>query len=101
MPRFSVVVPTRDRPDLLEFCLESLASQTFDDFEVIVSDNAVTAPARDVFARWAHCGWRYLRPESPLPMHENFEVGCAQAKGDLVAVVIDKTALHPSALELA
>jgi len=34
-------------------------------------------------------------------MHENFEAGCAHAEGELVAVVIDKTALHPSALQLA
>jgi hypothetical protein len=100
MPRFSIVVPTRDRPDLLAFCLESLASQTFDDFEVIVSDNGTTAPAREVFDRWAGSSWRYLRPESPLTMDANFEFGCDAAEGDLVAVVIDKTALHPSALGL-
>jgi len=101
MPRFSVVVPTRDRPDLLAFCLESLAAQTFGDFEVIVSDNATVAPAREAFERWAQDGWRYLAPERPLAMHENFELGCEEAEGDFVAVVIDKTALHPSALAKA
>jgi hypothetical protein len=101
MPRFSVVVPTRDRPDLLAFCLQSLAEQTFADLEVIVADNPVSAPAREVFDRWARQGWRYLDPERPLPMHDNFELACAEATGDLVAVVIDKTVLHPSALELA
>jgi hypothetical protein len=100
MARFSVVVPTRDRPDLLEFCLESLAAQTFDDAEVVVSDNATSLPARDVFDRWARPGWRYVTPERPVPMHENFERACAEAVGDHVAVVIDKTVLHPSALEL-
>lgn len=101
MTRFSVVVPTRDRPDLLEFCLESLAAQTLGDAEVIVSDNPTHAPARAVFERWARPGWRYLSPEQPVPMHENFERGCAEATGDYVAVVIDKTVLHPSALEVA
>jgi glycosyltransferase involved in cell wall biosynthesis len=101
MSRFSVVVPTRDRPDLLEFCLESLAAQTFDDAEVVVSDNPTHSPARDVFERWAGPGWRYVRPEQAVPMHENFERGCAEASGDYVAVVIDKTVLHPSALAVA
>jgi hypothetical protein len=101
MPRFSVVVPTRDRPDLLAFCLQSLAEQTFDDVEVIVADNPTSASAREVFDRWAREGWRYINPERPLAMHDNFEVGCAEATGELVAVVIDKTILHPSALELA
>ena len=98
-PRFSVVVPTRDRPDLLEFCLESLAAQTSDDFEVVVADNFTTAPARAVFDRWAREGWRYVTPPNPIPMHENFELGCAEAAGEYVAVVIDKTVLHPTAIE--
>jgi hypothetical protein len=101
MPRFSVVVPTRDRPDLLDFCLESLAAQTFDDVEVVVSDNPTHAPARAVFERRSGPGWRYVRPEQAVPMHENFERGCAEATGDYVAVVIDKTVLHPSALAVA
>jgi hypothetical protein len=101
VPRFSVIVPTRDRPDLLDFCLESLAEQTFHDAEVIVSDNPTTAPGRDAFDRWARPGWRYVRPERPLAMHDNFELACAEASGEFVAVVIDKTVLHPSALELA
>jgi hypothetical protein len=101
VPRFSVVVPTRDRPDFLAFCLEGLASQTFEDVEVIVSDNASERPARAAFDRWARPGWRYLSAERPLPMHENFERGCAEASGDYVAVVIDKTVLHASALEVA
>jgi hypothetical protein len=101
MTRFSVVVPTRDRPDLLGFCLESLAGQTYDEFEVVVSDNPATQPARDVFDRWRRPGWRYVRPDRPLPMHENFERACGEATGDYVAVVIDKTVLHPSALEVA
>jgi len=101
MPRFSVVVPTRNRPDLLEFCLEALAAQTFDDHEVIVSDNPTDAPARAVFERWARSGWRYVRVDPPAPMHENFERACTGAAGDYVAVVIDKTVLHPSALAVA
>ncbi len=100
-PRFSVVVPTRDRPDLLEFCLEGLAEQTFTDFEVVVCDNYTTAPARVVFDRWARDGWRYVTPPAPIPMHDNFELACESATGDHVAVVIDKTVLQPGALTIA
>ena len=101
MPRFSVVVPTRDRPDLLDFCLGALAAQTFDDFEVVVSDNPTRVPVEEVVERWSRPGWRYLRHDQALPMHDNFERGCAEARGEYVAVVIDKTVLHPSALEVA
>jgi hypothetical protein len=101
MPRFSVVVPTRDRPDLLAFCLQSVAAQTFADVEVVVADNPTEAPAREVFDRFARPGWRYIRPDAPVAMHDNFERAVGAATGDHVAVVIDKTLLHPSALAVA
>jgi hypothetical protein len=101
VPRFSVVVPTRDRPELLAFCLQSLGEQTFGDVEVIVADNPVSAPARDVFEHWARESWRYVKPDGQLAMHDNFELACTEASGEWVAVVIDKTVLHPSALEFA
>jgi len=96
-----VLVPTRDRPDLLGFCLEALAQQTFPDVEVIVADNPVESAAGDVFERWRKEGWQYVRAPEPLTMHDNWEHGLQHATGDFVAVVIDKTILQPRALELA
>jgi cellulose synthase/poly-beta-1,6-N-acetylglucosamine synthase-like glycosyltransferase len=101
MPRFSVLVPTRDRPDLLGFCLEGLAQQTFPDVEVVVADNPVELPAREVFERWRRDGWHYVRAPQPLTMHDNWEFGLQHTTGELVSVAIDKTILQPSALELA
>ena len=40
-------------------------------------------------------------PSKPVAMHDNFELACEAATGEYVAVVIDKTVLHPSALEVA
>jgi hypothetical protein len=101
MPRFSVLVPTRDRPDLLGFCLQGLAQQTFSDVEVIVVDNPVKRPARQVFDFWRQEGWQYVRAPEPVTMHENWEFGLQHVTGEFVSVVIDKTILQPSALELA
>ncbi|MGH8212483.1 MAG: glycosyltransferase family 2 protein [Rhodanobacteraceae bacterium] len=39
-PKISLIVPTRDRADLLRICLESiLAKSTYPDFELVVVDN--------------------------------------------------------------
>ena len=54
-----------------------------------------------MFDRHARVGWRYVRPREPVAMHDNFERAVSEAGGDYVAVVIDKTILHPSALEIA
>jgi len=46
-PFFTVVVPTRNRPASLAACLEALARQTFEDFEVVVVDDG-SRPAAEV-----------------------------------------------------
>lgn len=44
-PRVSVIIPTRDAPDVLGRCLQSLFVKTsYPDFEVIVVDNETTDP---------------------------------------------------------
>lgn len=38
-PKVSVVIPTRDRPDLLARALQSVLDQTFQDFEILVAND--------------------------------------------------------------
>ena len=45
-PRFSVILPTHDRRELLREAIHSVASQTFADWELIVVDDASRDPIR-------------------------------------------------------
>lgn len=101
-PFVSVLVPTRNRPELLRYCLESLVLQTFGDFEVIVADNPTPngRPAKAVFDQWADGRFRYVTPPAPLAMHDNWEFAASLARGEYLAVLIDKTVLRPSALQV-
>ena len=40
MPKFSICIPTRERHHTLPYAVASVLAQTYDDFEVIVQDNA-------------------------------------------------------------
>jgi len=45
LPRVSLVIPTRDRVELLRMCVESILARTvYPDFEVVVVDNQSTDP---------------------------------------------------------
>jgi glycosyltransferase involved in cell wall biosynthesis len=44
VPMVSIGLPTFDRPDLLASVLDNLRGQTFEDFELIISDNASNDP---------------------------------------------------------
>lgn len=54
-PDVSVVIPTRDRPDMLERCLKALANQTLspDRYEIVVVDDGPDPETRDVVSRIA------------------------------------------------
>jgi glycosyltransferase involved in cell wall biosynthesis len=44
MPRVSVIIPTHNRPELLNEALASVQAQTFNDWEAIIVDDASTPP---------------------------------------------------------
>jgi glycosyltransferase involved in cell wall biosynthesis len=45
-PMFSVLLPSKDRLELLLCAIESVRRQPFGDFEIVVSDNASSLPMR-------------------------------------------------------
>ena len=48
MPFFSVIVPTVNREALLPRALDSVLTQDFDDYEIVVVDSASTDRTREV-----------------------------------------------------
>ena len=54
-PLLSVIVPTFERPLSLDRCLHAIAAQQFprDQFEVVVVDDGISVPPREVVARLA------------------------------------------------
>jgi len=53
MPRFSIIIPVYNRPGEIDDLLESLASQTVKNFEVVITEDGSTVPCRDVCDRYA------------------------------------------------
>ena len=39
-PFFTIVIPTRNRVQTLEYSIHTILNQTFKDFEIVVSDNS-------------------------------------------------------------
>ena len=90
-PLFSVIVPTRNRHRVLGLALESLAAQTLDDFEVVVTDDASTPPLSiDDFPP-------RLRDRSTLIRHDRARGGSASKNAGLAAA----RALAPHAAQRA
>jgi glycosyltransferase involved in cell wall biosynthesis len=99
MPTISVVIPSRDRPAMLREAVESVAAQTFRDFEIIVvltgADAATKATAR--LLQQQH-GIRLFETK-PLNLATTRNNGLALASGEWVSFLDDDDIWLPSKLE--
>lgn len=95
-PRFSVVIPTRERPRTLGSAIESALAQR-GDVEVLVVDNASGPETAAVIGAFDDPRLRSVRAERRLAMSDNWELGLSHARGELVFVLGDDDALLPDA----
>lgn len=63
--KISIIIPVRDRIDLLRRCIDSITTRTsYEPYEIVVVDNdSASAEARDYFASFSH---RLLRFSGPF-----------------------------------
>jgi glycosyltransferase involved in cell wall biosynthesis len=84
-PTISVIIVTRDRPELLEGTLRALAHQTWQGFDLIVVDHAPNERTRLLARRE---GARYIpAPQSTLAWAR--QAGVSAAGGDIIAFTDD------------
>jgi hypothetical protein len=98
-PLISIVIPTRDRPEFAALAVQALCRQSFQDFEVILSDNAIHRPFEPSPRLFDGVRFRYVRAPKPLWMTDHYEFAVGQARGRYVGVLGDKSQLVPGALE--
>ena len=98
VPRFSIVIPTRDRPHTLEFTLQTCLAQDWQDFELLVSDNSSPPQTQELVERHSDPRLRYVRTPALLAMTDSLEFAVAQAKGQYVIIQGDDDGLLRHAL---
>ena len=89
-PFVSVVICTRDRPDLLSSCLRHLGALEYPRFEIVVVDNAPSTDAtREVVRAFqGPPAVRYEREDRPGVANAR-ECGCRTATADIIAFIDD------------
>ena len=93
MPRLTVIVPTRDRPEMLERCLDALRVSTGTDDEIIVVDSASRDAAR-IAAIASAAGARLVRCDQP-GVNRARNAGWRAAYSQLLAYVDDDVVVDP------
>lgn len=101
-PRFTIVVPTVNRPETLVHTLRTLVDQPGDDFEILVTDDAGHPENRRVVEGLDRPDRiRYIRHEQRLGMRGNYEFSVGEARGEYVTVLGDDDGFVLDALKYA
>lgn len=98
-PFFSVIMPTRNRANLLPLAIQSILNQTFGDFEIIVSDNFSIDETPQVARQFGDARIKYFRTEKPLSINDSFEFALNQATGEYISFLPDDDAFSPITFE--
>lgn len=100
-PFFSIVVPTRNRAELLPRLLESVLGQTFPDFELVISDNDAPGGTgtAEMVRQKQDSRISYHRTSGTLSMADNWECARRKITGEYMLVLEDKQRLLPGTLE--
>jgi glycosyltransferase involved in cell wall biosynthesis len=97
----TVVVPSRDRPRLLEEALRSLAGQTRGADQVVVVDDGSDPPLSEAALRSMVPGLEFVRHDRPRGVSAARNSGLERARGGLVLFLDDDDLLHPETLQAA
>jgi glycosyltransferase involved in cell wall biosynthesis len=86
VPLVSIVIPAyNQRADFFRAAIRSVLEQTYENLEVIVSDNHSTNGTSDVLAEFTDQRLRVVRPDQHLPMTPHFTFAGLQARGQLMS----------------
>ena len=92
--KYSIVVPVYNRPDEVDELLESLSSQTFKDFEVVIVEDGSKITCKDVCEKYANIlDLHYYYKENSGP-GQSRNYGVERARGEYV-LIVDSDAVAP------
>lgn len=100
-PRYSIVIPTCDRGDLLEHTLRGILAICRRDVEIVVSDNASTDETPSIIDVVRHDPRIVaVRTDRRLPMPAHWDFAFSKASGEFVIINSDDDGFTPNLLQM-
>lgn len=98
-PFFTIGIPNYERPHYLREALQNIFTQSFTDFEVIVSDDCSKADIASVINEFADPRLRWVRQEKNLGAVANFNYVISQARGRYIVLHQNDDLVHQDFLQ--
>lgn len=102
-PLFSVIIPTFNRPALLKEAVDSVLSQTYSSFEIVIVDDHSDQNIQEQLEQIAHCDHRikFIRNAKNVGVSACRNIGLSNIKGEFVIFLDDDDCLTPDLLRIA
>lgn len=98
-PKITVIIPTRERSDVLEKSLKTVTAQNYENLEIIVSDNFSCDDTEMVVRNASDSRVKYINTGKRVCMSHNFEFALSKVSHGWVAIIGDDDGLLPNSLE--
>lgn len=99
-PFFSIVLSTKNRPELLRDAIRSVLLQNFNDYELIISDNFNDGRTKNVINEFINDPRiLYIRTNSELNIPDHWEFATKHASGEYILILTDRAFLVQGALQ--
>jgi glycosyltransferase involved in cell wall biosynthesis len=99
MPKVTVCIPTYNRANFLTYAVTSVLAQSYQDFEIIICDDASTDNTPQIVQQWNDSRIRYIRQLINGGRSRNMRSGFEAAQGIYFIKFDDDDALTPEFLE--
>jgi len=99
-PFFSIVIPTRNRPETLEYSIKTILNQTYTDFELIISDNSDNDSTQELIRQFEDDRIKYYRTDKVLSMADNWDNGLNHINGKFTLIIGDDDGMLINGLEV-
>ncbi len=100
MPKYSIVIPTRQRHDTLYHSLRAVLAIDYDDYEIVVQDNCSDEKTRQVVDSFKSQKIVYQRSDVVLSMSDNWEKALQASTGEFITFLGDDDALTLNSLKI-
>lgn len=98
-PLISIVLPTFNRPDYLKLTVDSVLAQSYDNFEIIISDNSDNHDSSEIIEKYNDRRIFYIKNRENIGLVRNFNKCLSHAKGDYFHFLSDDDILLPNCLQ--
>jgi glycosyltransferase involved in cell wall biosynthesis len=91
--RFSVLIPTRNRLEYLRYAVETVRRQSYEDWEIVIADNASDEDVAGYVGELADPRVIYTRSDDFIPVTDNWNRALERSTGDYVIMLGDDDGL--------